>query len=88
MKNITMLLFVFISVVFIACGTPEPQSDQALTVESTETPHYIIAAVDTIGIELGDSNYVFGQTDAALFGTSGEILVLDGSKKKISVFSP
>ncbi|MCK5841779.1 MAG: 6-bladed beta-propeller [Candidatus Sabulitectum sp.] len=88
MKNITMLLFVFVSVVFFACGTPEPQPDQALTVESTEIPHYIIAAVDTIGIELGDSNYVFGQTDAALFGTRGEILVLDGSKKQISVFSP
>lgn len=72
---------------FLACGTPEPQSDEALTIESAETPHYAITAVDTIGVELGDSNYVFGQTDAALFGPDNEILVLDGSKKQISVFS-
>ncbi len=72
---------------FLACGTPEPQSDETLTIESAETPHYAITAVDTIGVELGDSNYVFGQTDAALFGPDNEILVLDGSKKQISVFS-
>ncbi len=88
MRKIAMIFFVFVLASFIACGTPEPQSEEALTLEPTGTPHYTITAVDTIGVELGDSNYVFGQTDAALFGTTGEILILDGSKKQISVFSP
>ena len=76
-----------VALAFFACGTPEPQPDEAITIESPETPHYTITAVDTIGVELGDSNCVFGQTDGALFGQNGEILVLDGGKKQISVFS-
>ncbi len=74
-------------IALIACGTPDQQPDDAVTSPNIEPTHYTITAVDTIGVELGDSNYVFGQTDVALFGPDGEILVLDGSKNHIMVFS-
>ncbi|MCK5786273.1 MAG: 6-bladed beta-propeller [Candidatus Sabulitectum sp.] len=78
----------FTILTLLACGTPDSGEDTITDItDSTETPHYVIAAVDTIGVELGDSNYVFGQTDGALFGRNDEILVLDGGKKQISVFS-
>ncbi len=76
-----------LALVFVACGTQEEQIAEAPAPDTTFPPHFSITAVDTIGIELGDSNYVFAQTDAALFSPAGEIIVLDGSKKQISVFS-
>ncbi|MCD4707616.1 MAG: 6-bladed beta-propeller [Candidatus Sabulitectum sp.] len=76
-----------LTAIFIACGTPEQQADDSVTADSTEPAHYTITAVDTIGVEFGDSNYVFGQTDAALFGPNNEILVLDGSRNHIALFS-
>ncbi len=81
----------FLPIVFLAlilaCGSSEQQSTEIVTSNINEIPHYFISPVDTIGVELGDSNYVFGQTDAAIFAQNGDILVLDGSKKQISVFS-
>ena len=76
-----------LTLLLVACSSQEEQTGEAPEAVNTGTPHYTITAVDTIGIEMGDSNYVFGQTDAAVFTATGEILVLDGSKKKISVFS-
>ena len=73
--------------VLIACGTPDQQPGDAVTLPDIDTPHYILTAVDTIGVELGDSNYVFGQTDDVLISPDNEILVLDGSMNHIVVFS-
>ena len=96
---------VLVIAMFTACGTQSQPAAESDTPAETgnQTPHYTLVPVDTIGIELGesnfgnnggvpggstDSNYVFGAVDAALFGDNGDIIVLDGSKKQISVFTP
>jgi len=53
-----------------------PEADVYLTVS------------DSIGVELGDSNYVFGQIIGADLTASGNIAVLDLQKTCISVFNP
>ena len=87
MKKLATALFV----VFLACGTAEQDPSETTSADDNKNdnqiPHYLITAVDTIGIELGDSNYVFGSTETALFSSNGEILILDGLAKQISVFS-
>ena len=83
MKKAAMIFVI----VLIACGSIEQDPVDADISTHIEPVHHTITAVDTIGVELGDSNYVFGQTDAALLGPNDEIYVLDGSKAHIAVFS-
>lgn len=85
MKKLITALFV----VFLACGTSEQDPAETISANDNDNqiPHYSITAVDTIGVELGDSNYVFGSIETALFSSNGEVLVLDGLEKRISVFS-
>jgi len=42
--------------------------------------------VDSIGVEMGDSNYVLGAIEGAAFGSRGEIMVLDRSAACIMVY--
>lgn len=86
MKKLLMVLFVAL----LACGTAEEEVGENVVEDtaSNTIPHFTISPLDTIGVEMGDSNYVFGMTEAALFGANGEILILDGLSKRISVFSP
>jgi len=44
--------------------------------------------VDTIGIEIGDTNYVFGDIRSVDFDSRGDLLVLDPATSSFSVFSP
>lgn len=53
-----------------------PEADLYLTVR------------DSIGVELGDSNYVFGQLAGADLTAEGDIAVLDMQKVRISIFTP
>lgn len=46
-----------------------------------------LVVTDTIGVDLGDSNYVFGAVSDAAFFRDGRIALVDPMKKKISVFS-
>lgn len=50
-------------------------------------PVYDLVKVDSIGVELGDSNYVFGAVIDAVVLTDGRIALLDIFKQKVSVFS-
>ncbi|MCK5063912.1 MAG: 6-bladed beta-propeller, partial [Candidatus Fermentibacteraceae bacterium] len=47
-----------------------------------------LTITDSIGIELGDSNYVFGAVAGVDFTPEGDIAVLDVQKSCISLFSP
>jgi len=47
-----------------------------------------VAIVDSIGVELGDSNYVFAAIAAAAFGPDGNIYVLDRGTSNVRVYSP
>lgn len=50
-------------------------------------PDYDFISVDSIGIEMGDSNYVFGTIIDAAFLPDGRIVLLDVIQNRISVFS-
>ena len=51
-----------------------------------EVDHWLVVT-DSIGVELGDSNLVFGQIVAGEFMPNGNIVVADMVKNKISIFS-
>jgi len=46
-----------------------------------------LLVIDSIGIESGDSNYVFGAIGDVCFGYQGEILILDQAGSNIKAFS-
>jgi len=48
----------------------------------------VLTVVDSIGIELGDSNYVFGMPILAEFTPDGNIAVLDAQKMGILFYTP
>jgi hypothetical protein len=64
------------------CGTPSPANEAP-----DGLPEYDLVKVDSIGVELGDSNYVFGAVIDAVVLTDGRIALLDIFKQKVSVFS-
>ncbi len=72
-----------------ACGgTPEEEAAAPFEPEWAEgVPLRVLHPVDSIGIEMGDSNYVFGQIASAAWTPSGEIAVLDMKKCAILFFS-
>lgn len=47
-----------------------------------------LAPFDSIGIEMGDSNYVFGMPRALDFTSQGNIIVGDISRMKLTMYSP
>jgi hypothetical protein len=77
------------------CGTSEPvaQGDAGAAADTTEGYTLPVAdnylyVTDSIGIELGDSNYVFGVIGGAEFTPDGNIAILDSQQSRISLFSP
>jgi len=69
----------------IACGG---ENDPAPI--STETDLFTreLVMVDSIGVELGDSNYIFGSIEGLGFTGEGNIAVLDRVSADIRVYSP
>ena len=93
------ILFVMLSVLIfaLACGerpaediSADEGNDEAAATEEyvlPEADEYLILS-DSIGIEMGDSNYVFGQIAGADISPKGEIAILDMQKSCMSIFSP
>jgi hypothetical protein len=79
-------LVVCLALLITACGADRTES--APESGSLEIPHYVMVPVDTIGIELGDSNYVFGLIRTVDFTPDGSLVVLDPARNSFSVFSP
>jgi hypothetical protein len=69
-----------------ACGGSSPEGAGPGTAQAEE--RVPIAIVDSIGVELGDSNYVFASIAAIAFGPDGNIYVLDRGKCNVRVYSP
>jgi len=96
MKKLMMLMF-SVLVLTVACGE-QPAEDIAVDESADEgasTEDYVLPETDeyltlsdSIGIELGDSNYVFGQIAGADISPKGEIGILDSQKSCVSIFSP
>jgi len=80
------ILVVCLALLIIACGAERDESVPQS--ENLEIQHYIMVPVDTIGIELGDSNYVFGLIGTVDFTPDGSLVVLDPARNSFSVFSP
>lgn len=76
-----VLSTVFAVLLVLACSSKETEPS------AEASPSLIkLAAEDTIGIELGDSNYVFGNIVDAAFLPGGRIALLDLRKHLISIF--
>ena len=68
----------------LSCGEkPDEISDE---IREESTIELVIA--DTIGIEMGDSNYVFGAIIDAAFMPDGRIALLDPIRNRVSIFNP
>lgn len=67
-----------------ACGAPE----QPAAVSETALPEHKLTVTDSIGIELGDSAYVFGAIADAEILADGNILVLDRTYCNMRIFTP
>lgn len=68
----------------ISCGTPDERPEEP----SEGGEDVTLRVVDSIGVEMGDSNYVFGAIEAVDFGTDGNIYVLDRSASCVKVYTP
>lgn len=82
-KSIGLTLLLSSLIVFIGCGGSE-------TIESANDntqSQYDLVIVDSIGIEIGDSNYVFGTIIDATYLIDGRIALLDIIQQRILVFS-
>ncbi len=71
----------------IACGENTETTETAQNIEE-EINQFTVLVTDSIGIELGDSAYVFGAIADAEILENGNIMVLDGTYCNIRIFSP
>jgi len=86
-------MFLVLSLVLAAaavsgCGE-ETESDSPVGISDLAVVDTLtIAITDTIGLEMGDSCYVFGMLLEVAHGSEGEIIALDMHKSRLSVYSP
>jgi len=74
-----------LTVLVAACGGGNTET---VTDEDATLPEYTLSITDSIGIELGDSAYVFGAVADAEILSDGNIIVLDGTYCNMRIFSP
>lgn len=73
----------------MACGDSEPSvTESESDVDSVDTRAAVLHVTAEIGVELGDSNLVFGVIQDVDFTEDGNLAVLDTQKKRVSLFSP
>lgn len=84
--KIHFIALVLAAVLLASCGGT---GDQATTDPTGATEERVpITIIDSIGVELGDSNYVFASIDALEFGPDGNIYVLDRGRSCVKVYGP
>lgn len=82
-KPIGIVLLLSSMFFLISCDNSEALES---TNENTH-PQYDLVKVDSIGIEFGDSNYVFGTIIDAAYLIDGRIALLDIIQQKVFIFS-
>jgi len=87
LHRIILRIFLFLSLLIYGCSESESDSYVADSNCSERHPEFVLTKTDSIGIELGDSNYVFGNIIDADFMPDGRIVLLDVLKDRISIFS-
>ena len=89
MLNFVLAGILVIVVLSTGCGASEEnRTASAQQVQLDSGPGVILFPVDSIGIELGDSNYVMGGVEGVAFGPDGNIAVLDCGRSTVRLYSP
>ncbi len=84
--NIAAVVLI-IGMVSLGCGDSDESTSEIEEVNPTSPAHLELTTEYTIGVELGDTNYVFGQIVEALPNENGDVLVLDLSSMNVRLFS-
>ena len=84
---IAAVAVLIIITVIPGCGNTEESAGEIEDISPTGTAHLKLTTDIEIGVELGDTNYVFGQIVEALLNENGDVLVLDISSMNVRKFS-
>ena len=82
MKRFIYVIIVLI--IFLSCGG----EDQPASMPGPDVPTGELVFVDSIGVEMGDSTYMFGSIKGLLYASDGSIVLLDRAFSRIMVYSP
>ena len=87
MKTGIMIRIVFLSALALLISCGESGTDISFVEDIGSQPEYDLVKVDSIGIDFGDSNYVFGMIVDATYLTDGRIALMDILRRKVLVYS-
>ncbi len=88
LKNTFYFTFVVLYLLGISCTGENTQNDNSQTLHVVNYANVCtLTVVDSIGVELGDSNYVFGAVREVEIGPDGDIYVVDWMKCTIFRYS-
>ncbi len=91
-----MIVTALIAVILTGCGGSVPsdevvatenESGEITALEMPEVDHWLVIE-DSIGVELGDSNLVFGTIVGAEYLPNGNIAIGDMTKVTVNIYSP
>ncbi len=82
---LSMILAALTIAASVGCGGEAESPSSSNFTEQVDT--LLLAVTDTIGLEMGDSSYVFGMIMSATYRADGDIIVLDMQKACLSVYS-
>ncbi len=85
-KNCLIVLGAVMFLLALSCG-PDNRDENDPQAEN-ELPQTTLVLLDSIGVELGDSCYVFGSIEGLGFTPDGNIAVLDRISADIRIYSP
>ncbi len=84
-RRVHIINNLFSAILFLSLSCGEETTE--ITEENREASSIELVIADTIGIEIGDSNYMFGAIIDAAFMPDGRIVLLDPIRNRISTFS-
>ena len=87
MKTGKLIWIAFLSALALLACCDESGTDTSLVEDSYSQTEYDLIKTDSIGIDIGDSNYVFGMIVDATYLIDGRIALLDLLKRKVFVYS-
>jgi len=85
MKRVLAIAFQAAALILLGCGGGSAPQEVEW---ARDARHESLAVTDSIGIETGDSNFVFGQIAGAAYAPDGRIAVLDMKQKAVLFYSP
>jgi len=92
-RNIMFLTFFLTTIFYAGCSEHEERTENNHVIsESAYRPEYpdpdvFLLVVDSIGVEIGDSNYVFASPSYTCYLPDSNIVVVDQMKPQVSLFS-